>query len=85
MKTLWNKSYWIENYLFGKITKTNHSSLIKYVPRLSDEINWQKKVYYLLKIYHRKKEKERLKWISHQIFTDPIKSDFQTKIYRIFK
>lgn len=87
MKTLWNKTYWIEKYLLtSRLSgKTSHSDLFDVLPGLSQEINLQKKVYFLLKMYHRKKLKDQLQTLSRQFFVDEEHSEFRDEIHQIFK
>ena len=45
----------------------------------------QKQVYRLIMLYQRKKLKEELEDIHHQLFHDPENRDFKQKIFQLFK
>lgn len=51
---------------------------------LQINIFWQKKVYELLKYYHRKKLKDEAEQIHQRIFNDPAKYSFKENILQLF-
>ena len=88
MKILWNKSHLIERYLLDPTAvskRRNLKHLLQRVPGLWQEVQWQKEVYSLVRIYHRKKIREQLEDVHQQLFSDKNRSVFQNKIYRLFK
>lgn len=54
-------------------------------PLLRMNLLFQKKAYYLVKLYHRKKMKEKIEATGHKLFIDPEKVAFQQTVYRIFE
>ena len=87
MRTLWNKTHLIESLIFkGKDLDSNiFSSIIALIPDLDQDLKLQKKVYYLLKMYRRKRIKKEVEEIGHWLLTDPSSTFFQQKIFQIFK
>jgi len=88
MKTLWNETRQMERYILGKLpsqeteemeAKLRASSLVRM------KLFYQKKVYDLLGIYHRKILKEEVAKVHNRLFTDPCKKDFQQSISQLFQ
>lgn len=88
MKIFWNKSHLIERYFLDSSALSKRREikrLLQQVPGLWKEVQWQKEVYSLVRMYHRKKIREQLEDVHQQLFVDEHGSVFQNKIYRIFK
>lgn len=88
MTTSWNNTKQIERYLAGKLSPTDKfvfEARLLLSQTMETEVRLQKKVYGLVKMYHRKKFKEELEEVHRQIFQDPEKQGFQQKIYGLFK
>jgi hypothetical protein len=87
MKTSLNDTQTMEQYLEGKLSQWNRmlfAARLKMNPDLRSDLEFQKKTYWLLKIYHRKKLRDELDSLSRQLFSDPGKKDFQKGIRQIF-
>lgn len=54
-------------------------------PMLRIDLYVQRKVYALLRFYHRKKVKEEVEKVHQRLFHDPAKADFQQQIFSLFK
>lgn len=88
MTTSWNNTEQIEGYLTGKLSPADKfvfEARLLLSPALETEVRLQKKVFGLVKMYHRKKFKEELEEVHRRIFQDPEKLSFQQKIYGLFK
>jgi hypothetical protein len=88
MTTSWNNTKQIERYLTGKFSPADKfvfEARMLLSPALQTEVLLQKKVFGLVKMYHRKKFKEELEEVHRQIFQDPEKQSFQKKIYGLYK
>lgn len=87
MKTSLNDTHTIEQYLAGKLSPWNRMlfvSRLKVNAGLRNDVELQKKIYWLVKIYHRKKLKEELESLHQQLFNNPEKKDFRRRILEIF-
>ena len=87
MKTSLNDTRTIEQYLAEKLNPWNRmlfASRLKINPSLRNDVELQKKTYWLVKIYHRKKLKEELESLHQQLFNNPEKKDFRRRILEIF-
>jgi hypothetical protein len=87
MKTSLNDTQTIELYLAGKLSPWNRmlfASRLRMNPDLRNELQLQKKTYWLVKIYHRKKLREELESLHQQILNNPAKRDFRKRILGIF-
>jgi hypothetical protein len=87
MRTSLNEIRQIEKALQSELTPEDAlvfeaKSLIN--PSLRINIFWQKRIYELLRYYHRKKLKERAEQIHQKIFSDPSKSSFRKNILQLF-
>lgn len=83
--TFWDKTFWIDRFINNAIASAHKSDLSRFIPGLSAEILLQKKVYRLLKFYHRKKTKEKFEQVCEYLFSNPEYKDFQAKIFEIFR
>lgn len=87
MRTSLNEIRQIEKALQSELTPEDAlvfeaKSLIN--PSLRLNIFWQKRIYELLRYYHRKKLKERAEQIHQKVFSDPSKSSFRKNILQLF-
>lgn len=87
MRTSLNEIRQIEKALQSELTPEDAlvfeaKSLIN--PSLRINIFWQKRIYELLRYYHRKKLKERAEQIHQKVFSDPSKSSFRKNILQLF-
>lgn len=88
MKTSLNDTFYIENYLQGKLSPGNRlmfEARLLLSRKLRTDLYFQKKVHMLVTIYHRKKLKEELNTMHNEIFNDPDKFVFQQSIYQLFQ
>jgi hypothetical protein len=88
MTTSFNNPRLIEKYIEGKLdaqSKQAFEASLMTNPLLRNNLYFQKKVHFLVKMYHRKKLKEELETMHQRIFSDPDKIVFQQNIYRLFK
>lgn len=87
MKTSLNNARIIEQFLAGKLNGVNRllfAARLKVNPGLRNDLRFQQKTLWLVKIYHRKKLKEELESLHQQIFSNPLKKDFQSNILGLF-
>jgi hypothetical protein len=78
----------IERYMQGELLpaeKLLFEARLVLNPEIRTEIHFQKRVYSLIKQYHRQKLKEELELMHQRIFKDPSKRGFRMKIYSLFK
>jgi hypothetical protein len=77
----------IESSLHGKLSDaeqmTFHSRLLS-DPVFTLHYKIQKRIYSVLRLYNRKKLKEKSEEIHRSLFTDPLKKDFRESIFRLF-
>jgi hypothetical protein len=87
MRTSLNNIKELEAFLEGKLEPQD--SLLVEARLLSNPL-WrlnfffQKKVYAIVSLYHRRKLKEEVQTIQEDLFSDPAKAEFQYKIRTIF-
>lgn len=87
MKTSLNNTIRIEKYLRGQLNPRDRflfEAQLLMNPGLRMDLLAQKKVYTLLKMYHRKKQKEELGEVHRQLFSNPEKRHFQQHIFQLF-
>jgi hypothetical protein len=87
MKTSLNNTIRIEKYLLGQLNPPDRflfEAQLLLNPGLRMDFLVQKKVYTLLKMYHRKKLKAELGEVHRQLFSDPEKLRFQQHIFQLF-
>ena len=87
MKTSWNQTKSIEDYITGKLTPEEEllfdvKMLIN--PLLRLQVMIQKKVYILVRQYARKKIRSEIEAVHDKIFHDPARASFQAEIRRHF-
>jgi len=87
MRTSLNDIRLTEQYLLKQLSPEDAllfkaKLLINPVLRLN--MLFQKKVYLLVAMYHRKKLKEETQTVHQRIFEDPAKKVFQQNIYNLF-
>ena len=77
-----------EKYLEGTLSPADRfvfETRLLASPMLRMNLLFQKKAYYLVRLYHRKKIKEKIESAGHKLFSDPDKLEFQKTVYRIFE
>ncbi|GET31463.1 hypothetical protein PbJCM13498_03260 [Prolixibacter bellariivorans] len=88
MMTSRNNARLIEQYLHSELSPSEQllfeARMIAY-PELQSEVRLQRKVYRLVRMYHRKKLKEELEAVHQRLFNDPRKMNFRQRIERIFQ
>ncbi|MFS4467489.1 hypothetical protein [Maribacter sp. 2210JD10-5] len=87
MMTLRNNTKLIEKYIEGSLKPSDKVLFeVKLIvsPTLFEQYHSQKKVFEMVKFYHRKKLKEELETLHKTIFSDPEKTGFKLKIHKIF-
>ena len=87
MRTSLNDIQTIEHFL-GETLSSNEkivleSRLLAH-PELTLQIRLQRKIYRLVKLFHRKKVKQEIEKIHNDIFSDPAKTSFQQQIFQLF-
>lgn len=88
MKTSSNNIRTIENYLLGRMSPADRflfEAQLLINPTLRMDLYAQKKALALIRMYHRKKQKEELEVLHHQIFSNPAKAGFKQQISQLFK
>jgi hypothetical protein len=88
MKTSWNDIHETEQFLLGKMTERERASFrasLLSSPEKLRNFRIQKKIFSLLRFYRREKVREDLVQLQHEIFNDPLKSDFKASILSLFK
>lgn len=86
MKTLIDTKQ-IENYLFGKFKTTSRlvfEARLLIDPVLSVNVEWQRKLYSIIRASGRKKMKSEIELIHSRLFSDPEKQIFQQTVYQLF-
>jgi hypothetical protein len=87
MKTSLNNIKQLEKYLEGKLDPQEAlvvEARLLSNPLLKLNFFFQKKVYELVQLYHRRKLKEEVKAVQLQLFSDPAKAAFQKNSYQLF-
>ena len=87
MTTSWNEIRQTENYLLMKMSP--EESLVFEAHLLTNPwLRWnvmaQKKIYSLLRMYHRKKLKQEAEAVHHRVFESPEKAAFRKEINQLF-
>lgn len=88
MMTSPNNVQMIERYLQGQLSPVDRLVFEAHMlaqPALQTEVHFQRKVFDLIRMYHRKKLKEELETVHQRLFNDPRKRSFRQKIEQIFK
>ncbi len=88
MKTLWNETRQIEEYLSGK-ANTGDALLFEAQlildPALRDKVLWQGKTHAIINNYGRAQLKNEIEAVHQKLFTDSEHLSFRQKIRRLFK
>jgi len=88
MMTSRNNARLIEQYLHSELSPSEQllfeARMIAH-PELQAEVRLQRKVYRLVRMYHRKKLKEELEAVHQRLFNNPRKMSFRQRIERIFQ
>lgn len=88
MKTSSNNIPLIEKYLQGSLSVKDRflfEARLLLEPKLREEFFYQKKTLLIVKMYHRKKQKEALEIIHNDLFQSPEKTTFQQAIFQLFQ
>jgi len=88
MRTSLNDVRQTEQYLNGQLTPEEvlvFEAKLLTNPILKLNMLFQKKVYLIVAMYHRKKLKEEAEVVHQRLFNDTNKKDFQQNIYSLFK
>lgn len=87
MKTSWYDIQKSEQFLLGKLSageKLLFEARLLISPALRLNVELQKKIYAVVKAYHRKRLKEELQGLHKMLLTNPSKIEFQQDISTIF-
>jgi len=87
MKTSWNNSKIIENYLKGRLSqeeKLLFEALLLTDPILHLQVAWQEKTYALIQLFARCELKFSLEKTHQKLFQNPDKKDFQESVLQLF-
>jgi len=88
MKTSWNEIQLIEKYLLGHLStdkKILFEQRMSDSPMLRVNVDVQRKVYDLLRLYNRWKIRADVERVHERVFTDPAKAPFTESILLLFK
>lgn len=88
MRISLNNTQLIERYLDNMLNPDDRllfEARLILSPALRMDLYFQKKVYFLVKMYHRKKVKEKMEILHQQIFSDPSDAVYRQNIYQLFK
>lgn len=86
MKTL-HKTKQIEGYLFGKLSPASRllfEARMLINPILRQDVENQRRLYAIVKQHGRRGVKSEVTRIHYQLFNDPLKEDFQSRIFGLF-
>jgi len=86
MKTS-HESKQIERYLFGKLNPASRlvfEARMLIDPMLRHHVENQRRVYAIVRQYGRRVVKSEVTRIHYQLFNDPAKEDFQSRIFELF-
>lgn len=88
MKTSWNSTKLIEQYLKGQLSVDDalvFKANLLIDPLLRMNLSLQKKIYLLVTLYGRKKLKAEIEQVHNRLFENPDKIIFQERIHHLFK
>jgi hypothetical protein len=88
MKTSWNNTEIIGQYLSGKMRADDalvFEANLLIDPLLRTSVFLQKKIFDVVKLYGRKKLKAEIEKVHNHLFESPDKIIFQERIYQLFK
>ena len=86
MKTL-REVKQIDHYLFGKMSVGSRllfEARLLIDPTLKLRVEWQQKLYSIIKRSGRRQMKSEAARAHHQLFSDPAKRDFQLSVFELF-
>lgn len=87
MRTSLNEIKNIEEYLEKKLPPEESllfEARFLTQPTFSFHVQLQRRIFSLVKIFHRKKMKQELEQIHHRLFNDPTRHSFQKRIQQYF-
>ena len=86
MKTL-RETKEIDRYLLDKLSPASRllfEARLLIDPTLKLRVEWQQKLYSIIKRSGRRQMKSEVARIHHRLFSDPDKSEFQTTVLQLF-
>jgi hypothetical protein len=86
MKTL-REVKQIDHYLHGKMSIASRllfEARLLIDPTLKLRVEWQQKLYSIIKRSGRRQMKSEVARVHHQLFSDPAKLDFQLSVFQLF-
>ena len=86
MKTL-RETKEIDRYLLGKMSIASRllfEARLLIDPTLKLRVEWQQRLYSIIKGSGRRQMKSEVARIHYQLFSDPDKHDFQTNVFQLF-
>jgi hypothetical protein len=87
MRTSLNDIKQTEDFIFQKVMGLNSllfEAKLLTDPALRMNVNLQKRIYSLVRIFHRRKLKQQMEQVHQRLFNDPRKHEFQQKIFQLF-
>jgi hypothetical protein len=87
MKTSWNSTNEIEQYLFYGLKpedKALFETRLILEPSLKENMHWQQATYTIVKEYGRQKLREEIDQVAHHIFTSNRYKSFREKVFSFF-
>jgi hypothetical protein len=88
MRTSLNEISANEKYLRGELSTEDRlifEARMLTNPVLKMNLFFQQRTLELVRMYHRKKLKEKAEQVHRHLFSDPSKADFQHSVFRLFK
>ena len=86
MKTL-RETKEIDRYLLGKMSTASRllfEARLLIDPTLKLRVEWQQRLYSIIKRSGRRQMKSEVARIHHQLFSDPAKREFQLNVFQLF-
>jgi hypothetical protein len=77
----------IDRYLLGKMSIASRllfEAKLLIDPTLKLRLEWQQRLYSIIKSSGRRQMKSEVTRIHHQLFNDPAKAEFQSTIFQLF-
>ena len=86
MKTL-RETREIDRYLLDKLSPASRllfEARLLIDPTLKLRVDWQQKLYSIIKRSGRRQMKSEVARVHHQLFSDPAKREFQLNVFQLF-
>jgi hypothetical protein len=77
----------IDMYLLGEMDPPSRlvfEARVVLDPSLKLRVHWQSRLYMLIRRSGRRQIKTEIERISHQLFSDPLESEFQREVFKLF-